>query len=169
MYIYIYQELWYINVWSSIYLNIELHTCIYGVALVSRIDEITSLFCKRALQKRQYSAKETYNLIDPTDHSHPISVFLYIRIPAELSIKKYRYLCVSVFLWSSLKSRKTNPEIHIYRYSCISVFRWSSLQRNWDIYTYPYSFGALYKTIKMFLYCRIPLELSKESKGKCRY
>jgi len=31
----------------------------YGVALVSRIDKITGLFCKRALQKRQYSAKET--------------------------------------------------------------------------------------------------------------
>jgi len=30
------------------------------------------LFCKRALLKRRYSAKETYNLIDPTDRSHPI-------------------------------------------------------------------------------------------------
>ena len=34
----------------------------YGVALVSRIDTIIGLFGKRALQKRQYSAKETYNL-----------------------------------------------------------------------------------------------------------
>jgi len=30
------------------------------------------LFCKRALQKRQYSANETYNFIDPTDRSHPL-------------------------------------------------------------------------------------------------
>ena len=44
----------------------------YGVALVSRIDKIIGLFCKRALQKRQYSAKETYNFIDPTDRSHAI-------------------------------------------------------------------------------------------------
>ena len=44
----------------------------YGVALVSRIDKIKGLFCKRALQKRQYSAIETYNLIDLTDRSHPI-------------------------------------------------------------------------------------------------
>ena len=42
----------------------------YGV--VSRIDKMIGLFCKRALQKRQYSAKETYNLIDPTECSHPI-------------------------------------------------------------------------------------------------
>ena len=46
--------------------------CRYGVALVSRIDEIIGLFCKRALQKKQYSAKETFNFIDPTDRSHPI-------------------------------------------------------------------------------------------------
>ena len=44
----------------------------YGVATVSRIDQIIGLFCKRDLQKRQYSAKETYNLIDLTDRSHPI-------------------------------------------------------------------------------------------------
>ena len=43
----------------------------YGVALVSRIDKIICLFCKRDLWKRQYSAKETYNSIDPTDRSHP--------------------------------------------------------------------------------------------------
>ena len=33
-----------------------------------------NLFYKRVLQKRQYSAKETSNFIDPTDRSHPISV-----------------------------------------------------------------------------------------------
>jgi len=44
----------------------------YGVATVSRIDKIIGLFCKRALQKRRYSAKDTYILIDPTDRSHPI-------------------------------------------------------------------------------------------------
>ena len=29
----------------------------YGVAKFSRIDKITGLFCKRALQKRRYSTK----------------------------------------------------------------------------------------------------------------
>jgi len=48
----------------------ELHW--YEVALVSRIDKIIGLFCKRALLKRLHSAKETYNFIDPTDRSHPI-------------------------------------------------------------------------------------------------
>ena len=42
------------------------------MALVSRIDKIIGLFCKRALEKRHYSTKETYTFIDPTDRSHPI-------------------------------------------------------------------------------------------------
>ena len=44
----------------------------YGAASVSRIDKIRGLFCKRALSKGRYSAKETCNLIDHTDRSHPI-------------------------------------------------------------------------------------------------
>jgi len=46
----------------------------YGVALVSGIDTIVGFFCKRALQKRQYSAQETYNLIDHTNRSYRIHI-----------------------------------------------------------------------------------------------
>jgi len=45
----------------------------YGVATIGRLHKIISLFCKRALQKRMYSAEETYNFKEPTDRSHPIS------------------------------------------------------------------------------------------------
>ena len=34
---------------------------LHGVATISRLLRIQGLFCKRALQKRLYSAKETYN------------------------------------------------------------------------------------------------------------
>jgi len=44
----------------------------YGVATISRLLKITGLFCKRALSKRLYSAKETYNFKEPTNRSHPI-------------------------------------------------------------------------------------------------
>jgi len=47
---------------------------VFGVASISRIDQIIGLLCKRALLKRQDSAKETYNLIEPTDCSHPICI-----------------------------------------------------------------------------------------------
>jgi len=44
----------------------------YGVASTSRLLKITGFFCKRDLSKRRYSVKETYNLKEPTDRSHPI-------------------------------------------------------------------------------------------------
>jgi len=43
------------------------------VATISRLLKIIGLFCKRALLNRGYSAKETYNLKEPTDRSHPIA------------------------------------------------------------------------------------------------
>jgi len=46
----------------------------YGVATISRLLKIVGLFCKRALQKRGYSATETYTFKEPTNRSHPIPV-----------------------------------------------------------------------------------------------
>ena len=44
----------------------------YGVAIISRLLKMIGLFCRRALEKRLYSAKETYNLKEPINRSHPI-------------------------------------------------------------------------------------------------
>ena len=52
------------------------HMCCYGVATWSRLLQFIGLFCKRALWKRRYSAKETYNFKEPTNRSHPIHVLL---------------------------------------------------------------------------------------------
>jgi len=46
----------------------------YGVATISRLLKSVDLFCKRALQKRSYSAKGTYNVKEPKHRSHPIVV-----------------------------------------------------------------------------------------------
>jgi len=45
----------------------------YGVATISRLLKITGRFCERTLQKRRYSAKETYDFEEPTNRSHPIT------------------------------------------------------------------------------------------------
>jgi len=45
----------------------------YGVATISRLLKIIGLFCKRALQMRRYSAKETYIFKEPTNRRHPIA------------------------------------------------------------------------------------------------
>ena len=44
----------------------------YEVATISRLPKNIGLFCKRALYKRLYFAKETYIFKEPTNHSHPI-------------------------------------------------------------------------------------------------
>jgi len=46
----------------------------YGVATISRLLKSIGLLCKRALSKRRYSAKETYNFQEPTNRSHPILI-----------------------------------------------------------------------------------------------
>ena len=43
-----------------------------GVAAISRPSESIGLFCKRALEKRRYSAKETYDFKEPNNRSRPI-------------------------------------------------------------------------------------------------
>jgi len=47
-------------------------TASYRLASISKLLIIIGLLCKRALQKRLYSAKETYNYKEPTNRSHPI-------------------------------------------------------------------------------------------------
>ena len=44
----------------------------YRVATISRLLQNLCLFCKSALYKRRYSAKETYNFKEPTNCNHPI-------------------------------------------------------------------------------------------------
>jgi len=55
-------------------------TC-YEASTISRPLKNIGLFCKRALQKRLYSAKETYFLKGPTNRSHPISRVPFILAP----------------------------------------------------------------------------------------
>ena len=49
----------------------------YGVAMISRLPQNIGLLCKRALCKRRYSAKETYNFKEPPKRSHPILSNVY--------------------------------------------------------------------------------------------
>ena len=44
----------------------------FGVVTNSRLPKNIGLFCKRALEKRLYSAKETYIFKEPTNRSPPI-------------------------------------------------------------------------------------------------
>ena len=65
-----------VHIYICIYVRILswLLQYVYEVASSSRLLKITGLFCKRALLKRRYSAKDTYDFKEPTNRSHPICV-----------------------------------------------------------------------------------------------
>jgi len=54
--------------------HIHMYIHVEGDEHHSRLLTIIGLFCKRALWKRLYSAKETCNSKEPTNHSHPIPI-----------------------------------------------------------------------------------------------
>jgi len=57
------------DTYTYIYINA------YGVATVSTIDQIIRIFCRILSLLQGSFAKETYNLIDLTNQSHPIHVY----------------------------------------------------------------------------------------------
>ena len=78
----IYTAIFHLNIYSPILLHL------HGVATISRLLKITGLSCKRALYKRLYSAKETYNFKEPTNRSHPICRYRRVA-PAKQHLTKY--------------------------------------------------------------------------------
>ena len=64
-------HIWMIHVTYEWALWMSPHTW-YRVPTISRLLKIIGLFCKRALLKRRYSAKKTYDFKEPTNRSHPV-------------------------------------------------------------------------------------------------
>jgi len=59
----------------------------YEVATISRLFKTIGLFCKKALEKRLDSAKETYQFKEPTDRSHPITRnMVWLRVVGALKL-----------------------------------------------------------------------------------
>jgi len=69
----------------------------FGVATMSRLLQIICLFCKRALQKRLYHAKETYKFKEPTHHSHPITGMSHVTVcTTSWDARERQCVCVCV-------------------------------------------------------------------------
>ena len=75
----------------------------YGVATVSRIDKIIGLFCRVSSLLLGSFAKETYNLFDPTNQSHPI-----------LHIDMHVYTCIYPKRERNRMRAKRETNIRIY-------------------------------------------------------
>jgi len=103
----------------------------YGVATISRLLKIMGLFCKRALLKRYYSAKETYNFKEPTNRSHPICACISINVAhicvhvlnvySHVTIERYTHMCACISL--NLAHICVHVlVIYIYIYTCIYIY-----------------------------------------------
>jgi len=119
---------------TNVYVNIctwHSYLC-YAVAATSRLLKIISLFCKRDLYKRRYSAKETNNFEEPTNRSHPICIYIYtyicIYIMYICSDTHLQHLCMCihvVYMCSSIHSHLYVDvnKLHMYVYICIYMYR----------------------------------------------
>jgi len=114
------------------------------VATISRLLEIIGLFCKRALQKRRYSAKETYNLKGPTNHSHRIA---YAALRDTLIEEPMMYLCGNlVSIQWLVRGAVCDHHSIIFRYKYVYT------QINMYIYIYIHIFICMYIYVSVGMY-----------------
>ena len=83
------------------------HTNTYGVATISRLLKIIGLFCKRTLQKRRYSATETYDFKEPTNRIHFITEYTYASSPRILQRYSVSNVCSHEQEFSIIMTMKT--------------------------------------------------------------
>jgi len=81
------------------------------VASTSRLLKIIGLFCKRALQKRRYSAKETSNFKEPTNRSHPIPRIVCVYACTRTIQGRYFYLIIRNVVAGVGENRSRTPYI----------------------------------------------------------
>jgi len=130
-----YMSKW-VHVWAGECMYLRASACIwasdYGVATCSRLLKIIGLLCKRALWKRRYSAKETYNFKEPTNRSHPIHVFasgciycewvhVYARVSARIWARECMYKRVSACIRTSECMYESKLACLFYRYQSVPM------------------------------------------------
>ena len=122
--IYVYENV-RIYIFMHIYGTIHMFTYNpYVVASINRLLKILGFFCKRALWKSRYSAKETKNFKEPTSRSHPISICVYVCMKESISIRTnhiyiylYIYIYISIYLYMYIYAYS-----HRYLYLIIQIY-----------------------------------------------
>jgi len=118
-----------------------LHTYPYGVAWMNRLLKITGLFCKRALYKRRYSAKETNNLKEPTNCSHAY--------PSPYSSLPFLFPLLSLPVLGYVD--RTWVIFRVEREHCdFSRDHYSNSRKG--MYTYEYIYICMYMCIPIYIY-----------------
>ena len=140
------------------------------MATISRLLKIIRSFRKRALLKRPYSAKETYNLKEPTDRSHPIPVYppisehLYNCVHFYQDISLHWYQCIYT-LAGELQKRRNQKNQHRVRVdetrisstsghlrTSVHLCTLSSAHGHLRVYTYAHVYIIYNRTLYVHLY-----------------
>ena len=97
----------------------------YGVATISRLLKIIGLFCKRALRKRRYSAKETYNFKEPTNRRRAIPLSLQRHMhrytQTYTDIHRHTQTYTDIQTLTPTNTGRTYTHSHIYTHACSHV------------------------------------------------
>jgi len=110
------------------HLHTRMYLNTYEVATISRLLKIIGLFCKRALQKRRYSAKETYDFKEPTNRSHPIHVTTYNHT--------YAYIQTQTPCWWLWRFKDRHTHIHTCACICTYIYIRTHIHTFTHIYTF---------------------------------
>ena len=120
--------------WLTFHTSVASQKSPYGVALTSRLLTIIGLFCKRALQKRRYSAKEPYNFKELTNQSHSIPCaacidlfagFVYVRTDFIAVYMGLVCIRISIFHWGFTRQSQAKaalPHILVFFAVIIGLF-----------------------------------------------
>ena len=102
----------------SIYTRIYTYIHDYGVPTISRLLKMIGLFYKRDLQKRRYSAKETYHYKEPTNRSHHIQTYAYrFSFPTEQTALNQGTL----IHWTKGFCKSAQKDLHIRQTRCENI------------------------------------------------
>jgi len=94
---------------ATSYVPHEMPNECYWVATVSRLLKITGLFCKRALQKRLYSAKETYHF--PHEMPNECTIFNRYLVESHGCVMSHTHALPSDGIEMLIESRAHPPNL----------------------------------------------------------
>ena len=85
------------------------------MATIRRLLKIIGLFCKRALLKRRYSAKETYDFEEPTTRSHPLVLVERVHVNTDVIERIYFKIHIATLKQAKKRRRKSQVAVLVER------------------------------------------------------
>jgi len=126
----------------------------YGMAMISRLLQILGLFCKRTQQKRLYSAKETYNLNELTNRSHPICVIQFNMRWLQIVGMRWPH-CIYVFTHTCVYT-----DTCIYRYMYMHTHIYIHTYLHVYVCTHTYTYVHIYVCTHTYIYIHTYLQIN---------